>query len=271
MKKGDHMTHKLIRSVKQHSGFTMIELLIVITILGILAVAVLSAINPIEQINRGRDTGSRSDAEQLLSAIDRYYAFNGYYPWVSSASEQDDSLDFTPINNIERKAYTTLSASEYPNLSADVSAGSPIPGCNFLEVLASGDTANDQLSEEICPASSELKVSFIQRISATGSNQLFVFNRGQQGDSTYICFVPKSAAFTTEATDRCEEKDGPIPNDFPTSDNTTVEGSACNAGGSEPTAEPTMAFNLGIVPMAFAQIPTLETVEYPTENMVCLP
>ncbi|EKD87098.1 MAG: hypothetical protein ACD_37C00044G0003, partial [uncultured bacterium] len=42
------------------SGFTLIELLIVITILGILATAVLAAINPLEQISRGRDTGSKS-------------------------------------------------------------------------------------------------------------------------------------------------------------------------------------------------------------------
>ena len=63
--------------VKSQMAFTMIELLIVIAILGILAVAVLAAINPIEQINRGRDTGSRSDAEQLLSAIDRFYAYKG--------------------------------------------------------------------------------------------------------------------------------------------------------------------------------------------------
>lgn len=62
-------------------GFTMIELLIVIAVLGILAVAVLSAINPIEQINRSRDTGGRSDAEQLIGAIDRFYTGNGYYPW----------------------------------------------------------------------------------------------------------------------------------------------------------------------------------------------
>lgn len=72
-------------------GFTMIELLIVIAVLGILAVAVLAANNPIEQINRGRDTGSRSDAEQLLSAIDRYYAGKGYYPWADGASSLNTS------------------------------------------------------------------------------------------------------------------------------------------------------------------------------------
>jgi prepilin-type N-terminal cleavage/methylation domain-containing protein len=69
-------------------GFTLIELLIVIVIIGILAVAVLSAINPIEQRNKATDTGRRSDAAELLNAIERYYATNGSYPWedVSGAS-----------------------------------------------------------------------------------------------------------------------------------------------------------------------------------------
>ena len=67
-------------------GFTMIELLIVIAILGILAVAVLAAINPIEQINRGRDTGTRSDAEQLLGAIDRFMHFKAQ-SWLSGATD----------------------------------------------------------------------------------------------------------------------------------------------------------------------------------------
>ena len=70
------LLHRLIKQ----AGFTMIELLVVIAVLGILAAAVLSAINPIEQINKGRDTGHRSDAEQLLSAVDRYFALHELYP-----------------------------------------------------------------------------------------------------------------------------------------------------------------------------------------------
>jgi prepilin-type N-terminal cleavage/methylation domain-containing protein len=54
-------------------GFTMIELLVVIAIIGVLAVAVLSSINPIEQINKGRDTRARSDAAELLAASERYF------------------------------------------------------------------------------------------------------------------------------------------------------------------------------------------------------
>ena len=55
----------------RNKGFTLIELLVVITLIGILAVAVLSAINPIEQINKARDAGRRADAAQILKALDR--------------------------------------------------------------------------------------------------------------------------------------------------------------------------------------------------------
>ena len=159
-------------------GFTMIELLIVIAVLGILAVAVLAAINPIEQINRGRDTGSRSDSEQALSAIDRFYAAQGYYPWQTGAAD----LVGEPI------AWTTL------NTAAD-SAGTTV-----LDKLSTGGT-------------SEIKESYVTRISAPTYNSLYVYNRGTQGDSTYVCFLPKSGAFKEEATARCGTDGDGMPED----------------------------------------------------------
>ena len=57
-------------------GFTLIELLVVITLIGVLAVAVLSALNPIEQINKARDAAKRADSSQLLASLDRYFASN---------------------------------------------------------------------------------------------------------------------------------------------------------------------------------------------------
>lgn len=70
--------------MKKIKGFTMIELLIVIAVLGILAVAVLSAINPLEQMRKARDSGRKSDAAELLNALERYYTSFGCYPWDSA-------------------------------------------------------------------------------------------------------------------------------------------------------------------------------------------
>lgn len=76
------ITRKLSFFTKpQRRGFTLIELLIVVTLIGILSVAVLSAINPIEQVNKARDAGRRADANQTLAAIERYYAAVQEFPW----------------------------------------------------------------------------------------------------------------------------------------------------------------------------------------------
>ncbi len=169
-------TLRLGRLLKQRAGFTMIELLIVITILGILATAVLSAINPIEQINRGRDTGSQSDAEQLISAIDRYYAFNGTYPWQGTgdnAATNDPILEFQEVTN-------DLEGTDQPDGTA---------------VLSELQLKN------------ELKESFLDRVGEA-PNPLFIFNGGGNGDSTYVCFIPLSESFLQKAKERCVVDEG---------------------------------------------------------------
>jgi len=165
-------------------GFTMIELLIVIAVLGVLAVAVLSAINPIEQINRGKDTGSRSDAEQLLGAVERFYTSSGYYPWLDTPND-------TPTSQAWVCAVDgTAAGVAAPCNAAWASHGSVAPHQIVLTRLSAGGT-------------SEIKASFVNRLSAVTTNHLFVYNRGTSGDSTYICFSPLSSSFNTEAGNRC--------------------------------------------------------------------
>lgn len=61
-------------------GFTLIELLIVMAILGVLAVVVLVAINPVQQLARTRDSGRKSTITQLGHALEAYYtSHNGEY------------------------------------------------------------------------------------------------------------------------------------------------------------------------------------------------
>lgn len=197
----------------QSLGFTMIELLIVISILGFLAVAVLAAINPIEQINRGKDTGSRSDAEQLVSAIDRYYSSNGYYPWVTSA---------TATNNGTSATGGVAAASAV--LVPFSNAAPPTDGtCRWDEKLTQGTVT--------CTGSDELKATFTTRVMVTTYNTLQVFNRGNQGDSTYVCFIPKSRQFLTEANARCVDENGSgLPADLQTVGTTVCAGAGAGTG-----------------------------------------
>ncbi len=71
-------------------GFTLIELLIVIAIMGILAAAVLVAINPIKRSQQARDAARKSDIGQIASALQAYSTGpgQGQYPTdVSGAAD----------------------------------------------------------------------------------------------------------------------------------------------------------------------------------------
>lgn len=71
-------------------GFTLIELLIVIAILGVLAVVVLLALNPVQQLARTRDAGRISGVTQLGHALEAFGTQNSgtYVPesatWITS-------------------------------------------------------------------------------------------------------------------------------------------------------------------------------------------
>lgn len=62
-------------------GFTLVELLIVIALLGALAIGLLATVDPFEQLKKGRDTATRNTVSELYNGFIRYYAINSRFPW----------------------------------------------------------------------------------------------------------------------------------------------------------------------------------------------
>jgi prepilin-type N-terminal cleavage/methylation domain-containing protein len=82
--------------IKRQSGFTIVELLIVIVVIGVLAAIVIVAYNGIT--TGARDSSRMATLTQLQKAIEAYYATNGRYPQVvhglgyeSSCGSQTDN------------------------------------------------------------------------------------------------------------------------------------------------------------------------------------
>ena len=72
---------KILQDKRISSGFTIVELLLVIGILTILLAIVLVAINPAQQFKLANDTRRTNDINSILNAVHQYAATNkGSYP-----------------------------------------------------------------------------------------------------------------------------------------------------------------------------------------------
>ena len=78
---------------KRQTGFTIVELLIVIVVIGILAAITIVAFNGIQ--SRARDTERATDMSNIKKKLELFHAQNGYYPssaQVTNATFRQDVL-----------------------------------------------------------------------------------------------------------------------------------------------------------------------------------
>src|SRR5260221_3343316 len=87
-----NITSANIKNSSNTKGFTLIELIIVIGVLGVLAAALLIAIDPVEQLNRSRDIGKVSSVTQLGRAMQANAAGQGLSTYPVDAAGWETAL-----------------------------------------------------------------------------------------------------------------------------------------------------------------------------------
>lgn len=150
---------KIQRVVEE--GFTLVELLVVVALIGILAVAVLSTINPIEQANRARDAAYKNDAAEIVNAEERFYTTTQAYPWSTTS---------TPF------ALGWIDAS-----SAEVGICDATSGCPTAGALITGEELRNEFAQRPAFQSTALPV-----------DKMYVGRSDTSSGSVYVCFIPKS-------------------------------------------------------------------------------
>ena len=86
------------------SGFTLIELIVVITIIGILSTIALPALKEIPR--RATEAVLKTDLRAIRDVIDQYYADHGNYPQGLEALVEKGYLRRIPIDPITKSADT---------------------------------------------------------------------------------------------------------------------------------------------------------------------
>lgn len=69
------------------AGFTLVELLIVIVVIGVLTIGAITIFNPAAQIQKAQDARRKDDLSQMQKAFQVFYQDNGKYPKPASGYE----------------------------------------------------------------------------------------------------------------------------------------------------------------------------------------
>ncbi|MDB5185840.1 MAG: fimbrial protein pilin [Candidatus Saccharibacteria bacterium] len=127
------MTYK-----SKERGFTIVELLIVIVVIGILAALVITTFTGIQQ--RARNTERQTDIKAIHGQVEAYYAQNGRYPTLGNLN--DGSWRSTNMKGLEDEALKD------PKGSAATLVAAPAANSYAYAVTATGGAACDNTTAD---------------------------------------------------------------------------------------------------------------------------
>jgi len=124
-----------MRAKTRQDGFTLLELLVVMTIIGILAAIAVPSLR--DSPKRAREATLRADLFTFRSIIDQYKGDKGDYPPTLDILVKDAYMRRIPLDPITKAADWVLTMEEDPNPPDDPSQ-QPVPGIIDVHSGSSG-------------------------------------------------------------------------------------------------------------------------------------
>lgn len=176
----------MLKEKYNYNGFTLIELLIVIAIIGVLAVVVLVAINPAQQLARTRDSGRKSAINQLGHAMEAYAISH------LAIYAPDDGSGCTPDNWIGCLTYSGEIALIPGEVSYNISGSSSCSDSSVVNNTWCYDSANDAGAAPIIIYAT-LESTSDNSICASGETAYFVYST-DHGRGGTVCSTSEPQA-----------------------------------------------------------------------------
>ncbi|HSX17843.1 MAG TPA: type II secretion system protein [Candidatus Saccharimonadales bacterium] len=149
---------------RKSSGFTIVELLIVIVVIGILAALVIVTYNGIQQ--KARDTERKTDINAQHGQVEAYQAENGKYPTLGNM--QDRSWVQTNLKGLDLAALqdpkwsASIACKDSNNLAVD--HGSVLVDCYAYVPAPSGcDNSATDCTSYVLTASLEAGGTYVKQ------------------------------------------------------------------------------------------------------------
>jgi len=142
----------MISLKNRKSGFTIVELLIVIVVIGILALLVITTYAGIQA--KARDSKRSSDVKSLQTQIEAFFSQQGYYPSradMNNAGWRTTNMPSLDHNAIKDPKSTTAQCDITSN-SSSCFAASPTTGQHYqyLPQDSGGSGANCEATDTTC-------------------------------------------------------------------------------------------------------------------------
>lgn len=135
----------------KRKGFTLIEMLIVVAIIGILAGAVLVGLGPVQR--GGRDSRRIADLRQVQNGLELYFNKCGYYPGGPAASGCTGFSQISGwsslVNSLTQSAIGVNNVPNDPSAGRNYFYGTDSAGSGYVLGAILEDSANPALRQDI--------------------------------------------------------------------------------------------------------------------------